>query len=336
MYKPCPYWTKYCERTAHAIRKDGVETFRSNSRISKGYADTVVMDPFDLVSNDSLKKKVHKLIRDNPTVKKYLLGPYIKLSESQYREAQMYRNLYFTNILGEWFDKFSKKHSLPDTLVGEPQDIVTINEQKIGLSYLSSYLRIYNYSKHIDFSKIESVFEIGGGFGSFSHTLLHLYPNIRKLVYLDIPPILYVGTQYLKYFYHNKVMDYTQTSKLKTLTFEPNDKREIMAICPWQIEKLDAKFDFFWNSASFQEMTPDVVRNYTSHINRFLRCNGKLCLMMYKRGNPVSTIMPNKLTDIIRENTSFELEEFDADMDVFDYHHFIGNKKLNSGTPFAE
>lgn len=326
VYKPCPYWTQYSKRTADAIITDGVETFRSNSRIGKGYADNVLMDPFDLLSNDSLKHKVHRFIRNNPAIKKYFLEPYKKQLKRQYREAQLYRNLYYTNILGDWFDKFSKKHPLPDTLVGNPQDTVTINGQKIGSSYLYSFLRVYNYSKHIDFSKIESVFEVGGGFGSFSHTLLHLYPNIRKLVYLDIPPILYVGTQYLKHFYHNEVVDYTQTSKLENLSFESNDKREIIAICPWQIENLDTKFDLFWNSASFQEMTPDVVGNYTRHTNRLLKVNGKLCLMMYKAGHPDSTIMPDKLIDIIRKNTSFEPKEFDAEMNISDDHYFIGSK----------
>jgi putative sugar O-methyltransferase len=326
LYKPSSYWSYYSRRISNAIREDGLKTFRSNSRIGKGYADTASMDPFELLANDSLKHKVHKYIRNNGAVKKYFLDPYIKQNRSYFQQAQNYRNLHYTDILGPWYTKFSKEHSLPDTLVGEPQDTVTINGQKIGFAYLGAFLRIFQYSKHVDFSKIESVFEIGGGFGAFAHTLLHLYPNIKKFVYLDIPPIVYVGTQYLKHFYPDEVLDYSQTRKLQMLSFEPDNKRKIVAICPWQIENLDTKIDLFWNSASFQEMTPAIVENYGTHIGRLMNKNSKLCFMAYKKGDPNKTIMPDELSKILRENTSFKLKEVKAETNTLDEHYFIGSR----------
>jgi putative sugar O-methyltransferase len=37
----------------------------------------------------------------------------------------------------------------------------------------------------------------------------------------------------------------------------------------WKLPELkDFSYDLFWNSASFQEMEPDVVLNYLSYVNR--------------------------------------------------------------------
>ena len=62
-------------------------------------------------------------------------------------------------------------------------------------------------------------FEIGGGVGTNVHLVLENYKNIRKVLYLDIPPNLYVGTQYLKAFYGNAVSDYRTLKTLDSIKF---------------------------------------------------------------------------------------------------------------------
>ncbi len=327
VYRPGPYWAQYSKRTADAILKDGIETFRSNSKIGKGYADTVLKDPFELYTKDSLKHKVHKLIRNNVAVQKYFIDPYRKQNLRHFREFQKYRDLYYTHILGDWFEEFCALHpSLPETLIGQPGDVVHLNGRKIGLAYLISFLRIHNYSTQIDFTKINSVFEIGGGFGAFAHSLMHLYPNIKTFAYLDIPPIIYVGTQYLRHFYPQQVRDYTQTRSLKSIGFKNDDERSIVALCPWQIERLEHKFDLFWNSASFQEMSSDVVTNYAGHFDRLMHDNATMCLMAYRNGDPSSTIVPDALVKLIEENSSFKPKSFAPDFDLYEDYYYIGRK----------
>ena len=328
LYHPGPYWKGYSSRVERAIRSEGLQNFRANNRIGKGFADTLLINPFDLLSSDSWKTKAYKRIVGFPIFKRYVAGPYIKLSEFNFQQAQKYKNLYYANTLGNWFSLFSKQYSLPETLVGNPQDTISINNYKIGRSYLTSFIRAYNYSKTIDFSKIESVFEIGGGFGSMCHTLLHLFPNIRKYLYLDIPPIIYVGTQYLKHFYKDEVIDYRQTRKLSSIRFSENDTREIIAACPWEIGKIDAGIDLFWNSASFQEMTKDMVANYAKHIKRMLNDKeSRLCLYIYKGGNPEKTLTPKELLEIITNNVSVEFEELEEEHEITNAHYFVGCKK---------
>ena len=97
-------------------------------------------------------------------------------------------------------------YKIPETTIGglQPESIVKIDNYKISKFYLEKLARIHTFSKERDFTKIKTVFEIGGGFGANAHLLLNLYPNIKKYIYLDIAPMLYVGTQYLKHFYPKK------------------------------------------------------------------------------------------------------------------------------------
>ena len=327
LYHPGPYWKGYSSRTAKAIHFEGLKSFRSNPRIAKGYGDQVLIHPFDLSSLDSWKEKLYKKIIEIPVFKKYFIEPYIKHNLRHFQETQKYKNLYFTNILGEWFSQFSEKYNLPDTLIANPSNTVTIRDCKIGRCYLDAFLRLHNYSSQVDFSSVESVFEIGGGFGAWAHTLLHCFPNIKKYLYLDIPPILYVGTQYLKNFYKEELISYRETRNMDSIRFTSGGKREIIAVCPWQIERISANIDVFYNSASFQEMDEDMVINYSKHIKRMINDSSKICLLIYNGGKPEKTLLAENLLKIIEDNIPVEFKELEPEIEISDSHYFIASRK---------
>jgi len=269
IYHPGPYWEEYCKRITNAIRSDGVTNFRSNHAISKGYADSVLLDPSSQWGGGSWKLRLLKNIVNIPWIKKRLIDPfYLRTIQAHYSQMEHYRQYYYDKEFGDWFSEILNRFDLPETLIGDCQEFVDIKETRISISYIKQLMRIYNFSKHIDFKKIKTVFEIGGGYAANAHLLLSLYPNIRKYLYLDIPPILYVGTQYLKHFFQQNVIDYLTSKYSRKITFKQDNEREIFAICPWQIEKTDADIDLFWNSASFQEMEKEIIQNYIDHIDR--------------------------------------------------------------------
>ena len=80
--------------------------------------------------------------------------------------------------------------------------------KEISTHYLQMANRINNLENIFDFKKIESFFEIGGGFGSNVQFLVQNFSNIKKIIYLDLVPNIYVGTEYLRYFFGNSVIDY--------------------------------------------------------------------------------------------------------------------------------
>lgn len=262
VYNPGPYWTGYCKRIAKSIRSSGIARFRSNHSISKGYADSVGLDPITQFEG-TWKLKTLKYLANAPVIRNKLLPNYLKKINAFYNQMSRYRSYYYQKEFGEWLHTFD----LPDTMTAGCQEFVEINERKVSIHYIKLLMRIHNFSQHVDFGKLNSVFEIGGGYGANIHLLLHLYPNIKKVVYLDIPPMLYVGTQYLKQFF--QVTDYLATRNRQEISFKENSELEILAVCPWQIADIDAELDVFWNAASFQEMEANIIRNYLTFINEF-------------------------------------------------------------------
>ena len=143
------------------------------------------------------------------------------------------------------------------------------NNHEYSTHYIGMADRVDILNKRFDFTKIKTYFEIGGGFGSNIHFLLTNFKNIKKVIYLDVVPNIYVGTEYLRYFYKENIKDYLSTRKSKELSFENNEKLEIICIPPWEIEKIKVEIDHFHNAASFVEMPENVVekvRNAASMI----------------------------------------------------------------------
>ena len=83
LYHPGPYWSGYCQRIAHAIEKDGIANFRSNHAISKGYADSIALDPSSQWEGGSWKLKLLAKIVNNSLIKKNLIDFYLRLIQHQ-------------------------------------------------------------------------------------------------------------------------------------------------------------------------------------------------------------------------------------------------------------
>ena len=154
--------------------------------------------------------------------------------------------------------------------------------------------RIENLSDHFNFKKINNFFEIGGGFGSNIHFLLSNFSNIKKVIYLDTVPNIYVGTEYLRYHFKDAVKDYLITKDNKEITFKNNEELEIFCIPPWEIEKINVEIDHFHNAASFVEMPEKVIINYIKFVNKFK--TKEISLVSYDSFNVNTTLDPNLLS----------------------------------------
>ena len=187
--------------------------------------------------------------------------------------------------------------------------------------YIEIANRIKNLSLHFDFSKINSFFEIGGGFGANIHFLLTNFPNVKKIIYLDVVPNIFVGTEYLKKFFGKNVKDYSVTKKLNKISFDDNNEIEIICIPPWEIEKLDVKLDHFHNAASFVEMPKKVIENYCKYIKKF-EIN-QLSLISYSNFDNTTTFDPRLLNNFFENkleisNYSRVIKDFDI-QDIYLY-----------------
>jgi putative sugar O-methyltransferase len=140
-----------------------------------------------------------------------------------------------------------------------------------GKSYSHSmlnYLRALNLLKRAAPGvRPQSCLEIGGGYGTLGEILLKAEPN-AVYVNVDIPPVAAVSTWYLaEVFGRDKVLAYPDSRTMDEIDLEAlKGKYRAVVLCPWQLPKLKGRFDLFANFMSFQEMEPDVVANYISHV----------------------------------------------------------------------
>lgn len=253
LYKPGPYWAPYQRRVIAAIHRHGIAQFRRRADICKGFADPGIIWPSDLWWG--WKGAMKRAISDMPLVR-----PIVQ----EYRAMEENTETSLRAMQAAWFERVLPDLDLPDTTGAGAGDLVRLGDRDYSRQYLLSALRSVNVTRAVRFDKMRAVMEIGGGFGFWPHLMLHRYPALRKVVYLDIPPMIYLATQYLKMFH--PVRDYRETRLLPEIRFRDDDSVEIICLCPWQIEKFRSPIDLLWNIASFSEMPPAIVRNYGKHI----------------------------------------------------------------------
>ena len=194
------------------------------------------------------------------------------------------------------------KYNIPETTLCGCLSYVTVAGRRISRHYLNLIDQHDRIKGAVRFSTARSMFEIGGGFGVNIHLLLSNYPNLKKILYLDVPPNLYIGTQYLKMFYGDAVRDYRVTQNAREIAFRDDDSLEIIAIAPWQIEKVRAKLDIFYNAHSFVEIPKPTIANYVNKIRHFPEFYAtQIVLLSYSCFDLSTTFNPDELPSFFPE-----------------------------------
>lgn len=328
IYRPGPYWRPYQRRIVQAIRKHGIERFRSVAPIAKGFAVSHVFDPFD--EPVTPKTRLAAIALKLPLLRD-VAGAYRTLLAKEHRVALEYQEALYRHRFGSLVEETTRQAPLPDTCHGGCVDAISIAGTTQSAEAVLHLARIDSFdAAGADFATARAYMEIGGGFGLTTHLLLTRYPNLRKVVYLDIPPMIYIATQYLRHFFPTAVRDYSQSANLGEISFSGNDDLEILCLCPWQVERLGMKdVDFLYNFASFSEMTPAIVRNYATHVEPALSAGARLVLGLNKleadRRDDVQVCVPDRVAEAFAPKFSFLA--FDAKWDLpGDRLHWLGRR----------
>lgn len=183
------------------------------------------------------------------------------------------------------------------------------------------YLKCLVYlKKHLASYRVRNVLEIGGGYGALGEIFMSLSDRPYFYVDVDIPPVAYVATRYLQaVFGAEAVATYADTRDMARIDIAELKQRGFRAavLCPWQLERLAPGFELFVNTASFQEMEPEVVANYAAHVQRLV--SDFLILKNSRHGKHVATSAedigvnrPTTHADYLRLFDRFELVAADA------------------------
>jgi len=163
----------------------------------------------------------------------------------------------------EILDRISKRD------VGSPVTVRT-RGRSICLDYLLAVNECRFIEKHCAVSSLNSVLEIGCGFGRTAHALLSNYDAIEGYTIVDLGVCLKLSERYLR-----ETLSEQLFSKIKFVHVE-------------RVASLDSeRFDLAINIDSMAEMDGNVVRNYLAFIESH-------CRQFYCK-NPVGKYSPESI-----------------------------------------
>jgi putative sugar O-methyltransferase len=292
LYRPGPFWAAKARNAANEIRRTGIGSFRgAASQIGLSFADNLLIDVRD-VYNHGYRRILRWLDRTFPLSR--VFEAQLRWTEA-HAKASIAHAEEALNLKPRTRDLL-KRYVVPYSLLGDCADKATIDGKSYSKLYLCLLDRLEIITSRIDLRRVRTVFEIGGGFGANVHLLIENFPNIRKILYLDIPPNLYIGTQYLKAFYGSAVIDYDASRTRDSIRFAHDDSLEIFCIAPWQIEIVATTCDLFMNSTSFVEMPPSIVANYAAKVGGLPNSNDAAIVLSTNDGFDLRlTIAPTEL-----------------------------------------
>ena len=288
------YWRHKTIHSLGEIKKYGLEDFRGTSNlISQSYGDNIhynVLNELNLINPKEYKEE-----SANTLLKRQLNFTEIYFNQTLELFERILKNDEATLAL-------IKKYNVEDSTEFGCVYKIKIKGREYSLQYLNLLQQIDFALNKINSDIVSTIFEIGGGFGATAHLILRNFPKVRKYLYMDIVPNLYVGTQYLKSFFQDSVVDYLSTNELEEIKFKDNDDLEVICIAPWQLSKVKSKIDLFYNSHSFVEIPKETLEYYKLQILKMFRNEKtKIILISYDGFNPKTTPHPDILLQLFNE-----------------------------------
>ena len=321
------YWEKKYKVIERSIAKFGLARFRGDSSyIGTSSADNHYIDirsflitfPFNLL---------RWLLKLQPVA--LVFNKQVELTD---------------RYLNELID-FQKQHILSQpeliSLVGKyrfsnisndgAKDTILLDNESVTLSQLR-YLDMHlGLSDSINFSEIYSVLEVGGGYGAHADFLIQNYPNIRKFVYVDMFPLLYVGIQYLKSIHGDAVKvvtDAQSSSILLASPFKDDDSLEIICMSPHLLDNVRVEFDLCLSCNAFQEMAIDTVADYANIFDEKLSDQGSIGLVCYSDSDGITQLSYDAVRSVF--SVKFDYVSKRSRFDLTKGYDFLTFKKDTS------
>ncbi|MEK9993459.1 MAG: putative sugar O-methyltransferase [Hydrogenophilales bacterium] len=224
----------------------GLKNFRcdhDNALRGFGIGDLDPIDKLNLEKKLRLSDKLITITKD----KKFFRKMYERIA-FLYHGMNLKQKLESKYIFAKYYGIASNAkpiEEISDNLIGNPKNVLKVNGNSYTFSLLRFYLLYAQSCRIIDWEKIDSMVEIGGGFGMQSEIIKRLHPHIENIL-LDLPEQGKLQEKYLK------------------ATLPNFEKVKII-----QTDELgEQNFDVLWNSMSFERMNTKFVDYYLEDANK--------------------------------------------------------------------
>ena len=301
-YKPGVFWENALEKIEKLYLHDGISNFR-NHPINLSFFVPTYGYPGSGLSL-STRNRLIKLINNcnNEKDRKLIWS---KINGNQHALAD-YRVFAVKNSQNDPFGL----RNFSESEIGKPIEHFLFDGSRFSRSSLN-YLLGLSFLNSVDCNfKPRTILEIGGGYGSLAEVIGKSALKKFKYIGLDLPPMFLLAKDYIrKCFCNSGEMGITKSFKKEKLQI--NDLERFSFLPNWAIEKIHGSIDLFVNFISFQEMEPEIVKNYAYHIQRL---NPKYLLLRNMReGKQVVNVgrigvkKPIKRQDYLKMFANYEL-----------------------------
>jgi len=264
-FQPTHLWRFYETKFLPELRAKGLKDFRRRRHSvlgSFGGTDPFVR-PFwsrrDMLTNWKIVQKLmNRLFPVNPSS----------------GNNPLMRNFFAERHYWRVKDKFRQINmdirNCPTSYFGNPEGIAQIEDKPWTTTHLRYCSLFADAARYVTFEPNGVFCELGTGLGRNIEVLASLFKEATIFVF-DIPPQLYVANQYLGKVFGSRVVTYKDANSLDPANKDCANviKGKIIIQPSWRMPIwASTKIDVFWNSASFQEMEPEVVSNYLALIRK--------------------------------------------------------------------
>lgn len=262
LYKPTTFWQKASALIIDDINNNEMKNFRSFNSSLNMFAPTFAFPQY-LNNNSAFDETKKSLQKETKNIKSNLKLNLLITGESQ--AFADYRVLVASNR-----DYAPYTDQASESKIGSPLEHYNFDGRNFSRSFLNYLLGLGFLKQHINMPGIQTVMEIGGGYGTLGEILLSDKRNDCFYINADIPPVSFISSYYLKeVFDSDKIADYSDLRDKESLNIDELKKSyKAINICSWQVPKLKGSIDLFVNFISFQEMEPDIVKNYCHYITK--------------------------------------------------------------------
>lgn len=262
---PSKYWVELNKKNLEQLEKYGYENFKKT--IALNYF-TWLVQPAD--------EQIRYLIKNLP-VSSVVKNVFRALRSRKHEHFSWKQSLYYnflTYMIWDYVSRNDNEHIL-DKLY-EPNEgnppAVYLSKELISQDLANSVLEFKSImSSIVDKSSIQTIMELGAGYGRTAFVFLNIIPDLRYII-VDIPPALYLSQRYLSdQFQQKKIFKFKIFNDYSEIQ-EELDSSNIAFFLPNQLDLLPEKMvDIFINISSLHEMRFDQIEYYFNSIDRLTK-----------------------------------------------------------------
>jgi putative sugar O-methyltransferase len=294
IYQPGPYWI---EKTAVSLKElsiQGIRNFRSmDNNATQSYGDALLLD--STAQYDGAKGFLAGITKKFFPFNKFLLAQ-TRLTK-WYIQELIKAESYALNSSERALYLVEKYKISEGQLLGEVDRKSLVHGEMRSHHFIYMLDLLDRMIEKIAIADGSTYMEIGGGFGANVFLMAQNFPQIRKYIYIDIAPNLYVGTQFLKANFGKAVKNFSAFESQSAISFSDDTELEIICLLPNQIQYISSEIDIFHNANSFVEMPKEVVQNYALEVKKMMSENGVVLFSSYGNFDKSSTFDPDELCE---------------------------------------